>query len=352
MKRILVAPLDWGLGHAARCIPLIRYLSEKNCEVILGGEGRAGELLKKEFPSLEFINMPGYYISYPGNGSMALKMALQVPKILKGIRREHAQLQALVEKESIDGVISDNRFGLWSTKVPCVFITHQLMVKSAFGERFIHRLNKQYISKFTACWVPDVAHGLSGDLSNKFPLPANAKRIGLLSRFERTSVPAEYRNDILVILSGPEPQRSLFEKIILAELEKTDVQALVVQGITEKQERKKISDHIEMVSHLTSAGLEKEIVRSKMIVSRPGYSTVMDLAVLGRKAIFVPTPGQTEQEYLAKELQKKKIACSAAQDAFDLKDALERSQNYSGFTGNYSRQQFREPVDEFILSLA
>jgi len=182
-KRILVAPLDWGLGHATRCIPIIRYLVEKNCEVIIAADKRPMELLKKEFPSLEFVVMPGYNISYPKNGSMVLKMAVQVPKILKGTKQEHTQLEKIIAEEKIDAVISDNRFGLWAKKIPCVFITHQLMVKSPLGEKWIHKLNKDYISKYSECWIPDVKNGLSGDLGNKFKLPEHAKFIGLLSRF-------------------------------------------------------------------------------------------------------------------------------------------------------------------------
>src|ERR1043166_5258587 len=169
-KRILVAPLDWGLGHATRCIPIIRYLLEKGQEVIVGADGRPLELLKREFPGQEFIVIPGYKVSYPKKGSMTLKMAASVPKILAGIKKEHEQLDKITTAEKIDAVISDNRFGLWTKKVPCIFITHQLMIKSPFGEKLLHRLNKNHIKKYTECWIPDAegADNLSGDLAHKF----------------------------------------------------------------------------------------------------------------------------------------------------------------------------------------
>ena len=211
--KILVAPLDWGLGHATRCIPIIKYLLEKKCEVVIGADGRPLQLLQKEFSALEFVVMPGYNISYPKDGSMVLKMAIQIPKILTGIKHEHELLKKIIKEKKIDAVISDNRFGLWSGEVPCVFITHQLMVKSPFGEKIIHQLNKNYISKYSECWVPDHSgeNNLSGDLSHKFSLPKNVKFIGALSRFTNEFI-LQKKYDLLIILSGPESQRTVFEK--------------------------------------------------------------------------------------------------------------------------------------------
>jgi predicted glycosyltransferase len=368
--KILVAPLDWGLGHATRCIPIIRYLLEKKCEVIIGADGRPCDLLKIEFPSCEFVKISGYNISYPKSGSMALQMAVQIPQILSGIKREHELLKKIIKEKKIDAVISDNRFGLWSSEVPCVFMTHQLMVKSPFGEKWIHELNKKYISNYTECWVPDTPHplipspqgegnltaGLSGDLANKFPLPENAKYIGVLSRFSANAQNDKSKRSLLVILSGPEPQRTVLEEKILEQIQnippdppsKGELTALIVQGIIEKNERRKLLENVEIVSHLTSEDLQKEIIASEIILSRPGYSTVMDLAVMGKKAIFVPTPGQTEQEYLAKYFMESKIAYSMPQNKFDIKLALMESEKYSGFNGNYSGEEFKSAVDLFL----
>lgn len=363
MKRILVAPLDWGLGHATRCIPIIRYLLEKGCEVVIGADGRPMQLLQKEFPELQFVRMLGYNISYPKNGSMALKMASQIPKILRGIKQEHLLLKKIIKEGRIDAVISDNRFGLWSDAVPSVFITHQLMVKSSFGEKLIHRLSKKYISKYSECWVPDQegVNNLSGDLAHKFPLPENAKLIGALSRFTSPFDPLSpkrgEKNNLLIILSGPEPQRTVFEEKILEQLTSSltllfkEKGVLIVQGITEENVRRRISENVEIVSHLTSDELEKEIISSEVVLSRPGYSTVMDLAVLGKKSIFIPTPGQTEQEYLAGYYSKKKIAYSVSQKEFDLETALKESENYVGFADKYFSGEFKATVDRFLSSL-
>lgn len=361
--KVLVAPLDWGLGHATRCIPVIKYLFEKKCEVIIGADGRPLDLLKKEFLSCEFVKMGGYSISYPKNGSMVFKMASQIPQLLSGIKREHELLKKIIKEKKIDAVISDNRFGLWSRGVPCVFITHQLMVKSPFGEKLIHRLNKNYIGKFSQCWIPDFAgeNNLSGDLAHKFPLPENAKYIGVLSRFNislNSPLKEGDKRHLLVILSGPEPQRTMFEKKILEQLASLSSgrgvggEVLIVQGITEKNERRKISENVEIISHLTSEELQKEILSSEIILSRPGYSTVMDLAILKKKAIFVPTPGQTEQEYLAKYFSEKKIAYSVSQKKFDLDIAWKESSTYSGFTDTYSGEVFKKAVCAFVSPIS
>jgi hypothetical protein len=227
-----------------------------------------------------------------------------------------------------------------------------------------------------------VGGGLSGDLSHKFPLPKNAKFIGVLSRFTSPLIPPSYapnlrfpldcqgrgdggdKHHLLVVLSGPEPQRTVFEKKIIEQLASPPAPllkergVLIVQGITEKNERINlpagqagISDNVEMVSHLTSDELQKEIISSEIVVTRPGYSTVMDLAILGKKAIFVPTPGQTEQEYLAGYFSGKKIAYSVSQKKFDLNIALKESEKYSGFTEKYSGEEFKKAVDGLLSSL-
>lgn len=362
--KILIAPLNWGLGHATRCIPIIKYLLEKKCKVIIGADGRPLQLLKNEFPALEFITMPGYNISYPKSGSMAFKMVTQIPKIFSGIKREHELLKRIIIEKNINAVISDNRFGLWNKDLPCVFITHQLMVKSPFGENIIHQLNKKYISKYSECWIPDCVgeNNLSGDLSHKFSLPKNAKILGLLSRFNSPSNPSaissKKKNKLLVVLSGPEPQRTAFERKILdalaaplISLPKEPGKILLVQGITENNDRKIISENIEIVSHLTSGELQNEILASEIILSRPGYSTIMDLAILRKKAIFVPTPGQTEQEYLGNYFLENQIAYSVSQKKFNLKTALHESEKFSGFTEQYSGEDFKKAIDDLILSL-
>lgn len=336
-KRILICPLDWGLGHATRCIPVIRLLLEKNAEVIIAADGRPLELLKKEFPQLEFIYLKGYNIQYPEKGSMILKIFFSVPKIFFGIYKEYLSVKKIIRIKKIEVIISDNRFGCWNKKIKSVFITHQLMVKTPFAEKLLHRLNLYFIKKYDECWLPDFAgtENLSGDLSHKYTLPKNAFFVGPLSRFNsvitREVLPKQSFDEIMVIISGPEPQRTIFEKLILEQTRQTNLKALIVCGKTELEQKKETTGNIEIVNHLKADEMQNAILNADIIIARSGYSTIMDLVTLGKKAIFIPTPGQTEQEYLAEYLMSKKIAYCVSQKQFNLSNALLESINYKGF---------------------
>jgi UDP:flavonoid glycosyltransferase YjiC (YdhE family) len=338
MKRVLVAPLDWGLGHATRCIPIIRQLLERTCEVYIAGNGRSLELLKVEFPGLNFFVLAPYDPVYPVSGGMAWKMASQLPKFISTIRREHEQLEEIMREHSIDLVISDNRYGCWSARVRSVFITHQsnILMPERFGwlAGGVRWANERMMKKFWACWIPDLPgdRSLAGTLADLDDLHPSIsyRHIGILSRFTRP-VRVEKQFDLLCIFSGPEPQRTLLEKIVARQLTGSGFRTAIVRGIppSEKQDNLDVKAHV--LAFASSGELEDLLNRSEVVLARSGFSTVMDLAKLGKKAIFIPTPGQTEQQYLASQLLKKGIAYAIAQDRFDLIKAWEASLAYKGF---------------------
>lgn len=352
-KKILVAPLNWGLGHATRCIPIIEELMAQGAEVILAAEEHPKALLQKEFPKLEFIDLPGYDITYPSGGNMAVHMIKLMPKILNGIKKEGEQLKKHIEKYAINGVISDNRFGLHTGAVPTVFITHQVMIKSPYAESILQKLNRRFINKFTQCWIPDFegTENLSGELSHKYKLPEQAQFIGPLSRFRSAQLTEnEMENEVIAIISGPEPQRTLFQHIVTTELEINNIRSLMVLG---KASNHQDSQHekITIKSHLKAADLEAAIAKSKVVVARSGYSTIMDLAAMGKKAILVPTPGQTEQEYLAQYHAEKKHFYCVEQDRFDLDEALENLSDYTGIKAQQQPELLQKAVAQFMGSL-
>jgi uncharacterized protein (TIGR00661 family) len=353
-KRILICPLDWGLGHATRCIPIIRLLLKKKAEVIIAADCRPLELLKKEFPELTFIKLTGYSINYPNSGSMILKMLFLLPKIFKGIYTEHKELKKIIKEKKIDIVISDSRFGLWNNNVKSIFITHQLMIKTPFAEKLLHLINLYFIKKYDECWIPDDAGAinLSSDLAHKYPLPKNTFFIGLLSRFNAQNTPLITDNvkiknqyDVMAIISGPEPQRSIFEKLITTQFQQSNLKTLIVCGKSELEPKIELHDNTEIIDHLNADEMQQAIINSKIIIARSGYSTIMDLAVLGKKALFVPTPGQTEQEYLAQIFLEKKIAYTMNQEKFNLTEGLKQSENFTGFEIIKTSNQLEERIN-------
>ena len=352
-KRILVSPLEWGLGHATRCIPIIKALLEQGCEVLIAAETDSAELLKKEFPALQFLYLKGYRIKYSRNKIwLPFKILFQFPKIIRSINNENSWLKAAVKAHNIDAVISDNRFGLYHTEVPCVYITHQLMIET--GNRFTRwvaqKIHYHYINKYTVCWVPD-ADGeinLAGKLSHPEKLPRVAvKYTGPLSRFEKITAPKKY--DLLICLSGPEPQRTIFEDILLNDLQHYSGKALFVRGLPLNKKEKKIQNkNVAIANHLSALDLNKAIEGADMFIGRCGYTTVMDLVKLQHKAVLIPTPGQKEQEYLAGFLLQQQLFCCIKQNNFSLEAALVKAGDFPFTSIAINQNIYQKIIKDFV----
>ncbi len=330
-KRIIIAPLNWGLGHATRCIPIINALIKQNFEPIIASDGNALELLKKEYPKLKAFELPSYNITYPKKATrFKLKLLKDSPHLLKTIKKEKKTIDALVEAEHISGIISDNRFGVSHKNIPSVFITHQLRVLSGSTTWLSSKLHQNIISKFDECWVPDHigTKNLSGDLGHIEGYKHSVKYLGPLSRFKKLDIQTKY--DLMVLLSGPEPQRSYLEEKLLGDLKHYKGNVLFIKGKIEAEQKKETRDNMLVYNFMTSAELEIAINESDLILSRSGYTTIMDLAKLDKKAFFIPTPGQFEQEYLAKKFTKEVVAPSATQNEFNIK-MLANVDDYTGF---------------------
>jgi uncharacterized protein (TIGR00661 family) len=334
-KRILVAPLNWGLGHATRCIPIVHALIEHNFEPILASDGGPLKLLKKEFPKLIHLELPSYNIEYPTSGqSLKLKFLKNIPRLLNAIKAEKEAVQNIIETYHIDGMISDNRFGVYNKSVPSVYITHQLRVFSGSTTWLSTKLHHYIIKKFDVCWIPD-AEGkpnFSGRLGHIKQAPIPLKYIGTISRLKKAELPIIY--DLMVLLSGPEPQRALLEQKLILELKAFNGKILFVKGIVEEQQIKTVKNQFTIYNFMQSQEIESAINQSELIIARSGYTTIMDLAILNKKAFFIPTPGQFEQEYLAQQLKEKQLAPYYKQNEFCIEN-LEESLNFKGL--NYSK---------------
>lgn len=262
------------------------------------------------------------------------KLLLQLPRILNSIWLEGRWLKRKVAGHGIDAVISDNRYGLYHKKIPCIFITHQLCIKvpgSKRAERWLQKINYRFIQRFTACWVPDHAArpGLAGDLSHPDLQPAiPVTYIGPLSRFEKLNLP-ETAQHLLLLLSGPEPQRTLLEEKLISELVHYNGTATLVRGLPGNTSMMPSTNMIRIYNHLPQQVLNEELHKAGMVICRSGYSTLMDLAALNKKSILVATPGQTEQEYIAQLHLQQKTASAAEQSSFSLDDALDKANRFS-----------------------
>jgi predicted glycosyltransferase len=347
--RVLVAPLNWGLGHATRCIPLIESLQKNSCEVIIAANGAAATLLKQAFPTLTFLTPPSAEIKYSRTGALFVwRLLLQIPQLLKQLREEKKWLQQQISDYQLQVIISDNRYGLYHPTARCVLVTHQLEIKSGLGswiDGCINRFAFRYINQFDEIWIPDYQgpYAIAGELSNPKRLPKPPLRyLGLLNRFAKkqsvknNTIPSR----LLLMLSGPEPQRSLLEEKFKNELKQYPGAFTLLCGKPQQSNASLSSTapNLELVygaresaiyDYLDAADLLREIENAEIIICRSGYTSLMELLTLGKKLIVIPTPGQAEQEYLATYCMQKGFAYSVSQENFSLVKALRKAATFA-----------------------
>ena len=318
--KVLVAPLNWGLGHASRCVPLIQRLLEEGHEVILGGDGDSLTLLRKHFPKLRYVYLAPLDLRYSKGKRQVWAMLKALPRLVVWSIKDHAMLQAILHEEPIDQVISDNRFGLYGKQTECVYMTHQLHIMLPRGwkwaEGIASRLHARIYARFNKVWVPDYedrAESLAGEMSHPSHLPfghlpCTIDYIGPLSRFDRKDLKI-LNYDVVAVLSGLEPHRTMLEQEIEQRFTGKKDQVLIVQGLMGRPQTTIKRGNITIVPSMNDAELEAALKGAKHIIARSGYSTIMDLEALGMLRVkspkptvqieLIPTPGQPEQEYLA-----------------------------------------------------
>ena len=356
-KTILIAPLDWGLGHVTRCIPIIKKLQELNCTVIIAAEGATQLIIYQSFPSITCLPLPGYYIRYSRKKTLfAIKIILQIPKILSVIYKEHSWLKKVVKNYAVDAIISDNRFGLYHHSVPSVYITHQLAIQTgnSIADKLAQMIHLHFIKKYTQCWVPDFEgkDNVAGKLSHPRHVPFNTTYIGCLSRFQSISL-IKKTFDVVIVISGPEPQRTIFENMLLAQLNSFTGKVLMVRGLPGRNmDMSSLNiNNQEVYAHLSTKELNQVIQQGKMVICRSGYTSVMDLIKVQQKAILVPTPGQAEQEYLANYLCDKEMFYSVPQHKFDLQKALDAAASFPYRFPLFNMEQYKKTVEHFVSNL-
>ena len=317
--KILIAPLNWGLGHATRCIPIIEHYLQQQHQVVLAGDGDSLLLLRNRFPHLRTIDLPSLELQYSSNPHQWGFYFRALWPLMRFTLADHYYLRQALAIEHFDLIISDNRFGFFSRQAHCVYITHQLYPilpkRLHLLQPFARAIHACIYKRYHQIWVPDYAdpkNNLSGQLSHGGHFDRRAKYIGPLSRFgtlEPLEQPKAVRTlepKTLAILSGLEPQRTIFEKEILQRYEHSSESLLLVRGKVSEPKTPIHKGNITLVPSISDAELVSAAQQANKIIARSGYSTIMDLEALGvlHKAELHPTPGQSEQEYLAEWLKK------------------------------------------------
>jgi uncharacterized protein (TIGR00661 family) len=339
-----------------RDIPLIRLLLENQYEVIVGADGLPAEFLKTEFPELRFVKFRSFPIKYSKKLPFGIKIILQTPKIFFGIFNEHRILKKICFEIQPDLIISDNRYGAYAEEIASILITHQLFPKLpkflAFAETFFARRLHKFIERFDLCMIPDAKDGpnISGSLSHGFELKFKTLFVGPISRFENQISKTNGNYDLAVILSGPEPQRTILENIILAQISETELRAIVVGGKSGNSEIRKIGN-IDYADRLSSKETENLIFQTPVIIARAGYTSIMDFIKLKKSAILIPTPGQSEQEYLAQYLEKSGLFQTYKQNEINLSKAIKVFLNFKPKFVNLAFRQelFLNEIKKLIL---
>ena len=322
-RRILVAPLDWGLGHSTRCVPIIQALLKRGAMPVIGADKGPLALLRTEFPELEHVRIPGADIRYAKGRSQLWSMVRQFPDMVRSVRAEGMLFDRIRHDLHLDAVISDQRFGLRSPDLPSILITHQVFPFTPIAQAALRKLNLRHISRFDRCWIMDEAEapGLAGDLSHGASLPSNARYIGTVSRLEASPGGGGTPLRIVAVISGPEPHRTLLEGILSDQLRDQPGKHLLVRGMPGVGGQDQMGN-LTRVPHLDAGELAKALSAAELIVSRSGYTTLMDLVALGRSALVIPTPGQAEQVYLGELHSRTGRFIVQAQDQVDLQAVL------------------------------
>ena len=390
--KVLVAPLDWGLGHATRCVPVVREFLRAGAEVELAVVKANANFFREVFPDLRQRLAPSYNIVYPKHGyNMALWLLKNSVHLNAVMRYEHHFAEEMVERHGYDVLFSDNRFAFYSKNALSIYMTHQRRIAfpRAFAafERIGVMWHANIMRKFDEVWVPDleIYPGYAGSLSHSGATPGDKpmRYVGTLSRFSEMDAagagknavkaggnapaPVDLERDVdlmsvsefmahstnvewnaapevhvagmdgtemraaykvVAVVSGVEPARTQFEQQLREALQQIPGQHMMILGKPSAEQKTWIEGNIEFHTHLATNDFAEAVKRADFVVSRGGYSTVMDMAELGAKCIFVPTPGQFEQIVLAHDLSKAGYAVEIPADelfAETLTRAFEKS---------------------------
>jgi hypothetical protein len=337
---ILVAPLNLGHGYVTRCITIINGLLKNGYNVLLGSDGEALLLLQQEFPDLETIDLPPYFLNQePKSLHNSTKVLVNLPHLKSALKKEKKLIKKLVKAKKIQGIISDSRLGIYHKKLPSILITHQLNASKNKPFWIPKKYYKKYLKKFKVYWIPDEAKklNLSGTLGNSKKAAAPITYIGNLSPLKTLEAITFY--DLMVVLNDTEPQRTLLEEKLFEEVKKYNGKVLFIRGKVEKKQEQFEFLNTTVFNFMPSESLELAYNQSAMVLASMDYNTLMDIAKLGKKAYFITSPDNDEQQYLAKRVEKMKLASYCKLKDFSISN-LEDDKQYNGFEASTQAPDF------------
>ncbi len=355
--KIIYGVCSWGLGHATRSLPVIRKLIEENNELTIISNGRSLELLKKELgKNIKYFDIPDYPMLLSENSRQFMaKSVVYWPSFIRSMESELQKLKKILENRKCDRIISDSRYGLYSRKIPSFFISHQIRIMNPLRIKMFERgseiFNLFFFKRYAGVIIPDYKDdNLSGDLSHNLRRIDENKihYVGALSDFKKKKIRKDI--DYLISISGPEPQRTMFEKKLVSQVNDLKGRVVITLGKTEKKDKFN-KKNIETHSFLSKEKREDFLNRTKLVISRSGYSTIMDLAIIGAKALMTPTPGQVEQEYLGQYHNKKGTFFSVNQNSIDLRRDVEFAKKRTGIKRKCNVDKSVENIINVITSV-
>lgn len=299
-QRILYSCNDWGLGHVSRSVGIIRQLLKQKNTLYFAGTSLQQEIICSYFPLVNRINMSGYDFQFKGSNNWNREIIRNAFKLFFSIKKENKTLHKLCKTLQIQCIISDHRYGFFHTKIPSFFVTHQVNLPLKGVQKLVQRWHLKQLKKFTAIWVvDDSTSSYAGKLSDSKNLSLNIFPIGIQSRFISKNTSNQIEPYILAVISGPFPYSlKLFEEILeYAKTTKTLVKCIVP---THLNLPKIPSKNILFYSTNNWKEIDELYHDCIGVISRSGYSTLMDVETLQKKACLIPTPGQPEQLYLSK----------------------------------------------------
>lgn len=349
--KILFGIFDWGLGHATRDKLLILELLKKGDKVDIIATGRALTLAKEYFGKrCNYFDVPSIHIPYPENSFFVFSFVKNIPKMMKTLDNARKITKQIIKEGKYDKVISDCRYDVYDRVDNSYLINHQLRFKAfAGGQQIAELWLKARMDHFKLVIVPDFEEpNLSGELSHNMRFFDNSKirYMGIISHLKKKNMKRDV--DYFISLTGPEPQRSILEKKILSDIKNLKGKIVVAGGNPDAKVNKSLKN-VRFYSYLNSKQQENMMNRCKFLITRSGYTTIMELAELDfKKALLIPTPGQTEQEYLADMYEEKRYFHHVHQDKLDLVKDLKEAEDFNGFKAPWKTKNSIKKFMEII----